>query len=91
MTNEILSSVVAREVEKAFSHNEKTFIKSLTEGLTSNDYVDPVTARLVIKSMHLTAQMTVQLTIRILEAYDCIKSLPDGAPELRLIEEERNE
>lgn len=87
MTNGILASIVADGVEKAMKSCEDTITEELADGLGPDDYVDPVAALMIIKSMRLTAQMTAQLTIRILEAHGCIKLPPDGDPVMYLVDE----
>lgn len=86
MTNQELAAVVSENVEKILLDNEGDIAKSLAAGFEPEDYVDPISARLVVKSMRLTAQIAAQITIRLLEAFGCVELPPDAPPDLRLID-----
>lgn len=86
MTDKELARIVAEGVEEALTNNESNITKGLAAGLAEDDRVDPITVLLIIKSMRLTAQITAQITIRLLEAFGSIDLPPDAPPDLRIID-----
>lgn len=80
VTNEILSSLVSQEVQRALEDNQDYFVSEFASCLDAGEQVDPLTIRLVTKAIKMSTQLSVQLVIRTLETCGVLSLPPDGTP-----------
>ena len=88
MTDKFLSAVIRHTVKNVFADNEETIVAQLTEGCDPEQKLDPVATKLLIRGMMLSAQMAVQVTIRILESANVVETIPDFAAFTQMINDE---
>lgn len=86
MTDTVLCQIIQKHIKNTFSQNEDAIITALTSGLSNNTASTPeVIARVAINAMRLSTLMSVQMTLRNLEASDIIVPDDDCAPLLEVI------
>lgn len=80
MTDEMLGKLLSQDVEAAFKKNENLLVQELSGCAEGGEPIDTVMAKMVIKSMRLSVQMSATLIIRELEAAGVLKLPSDDAP-----------
>lgn len=87
MTDKFLSATIQKQVQKVFTDNQDAIVSRLAacdvEGNT-----DKSTAEMLIAGMMLSAQIAVQITLRILEDVGVIETQPDAVALAQLINDE---
>ena len=87
ITDKFLSATIQHEVQKMFKENQETIVSYLA-GDNLNARFDPDVTSLIIRSMTLSVQMAVQLTIKTLEGAKIIQSVPDFIAFAQMINDE---
>lgn len=88
MTDKFLSAVIQSKVKRVFADNEDIIVSQLIAGCDSEQKLDPVAAKLLVRGMMLSAQIAVQITLRILEDVGVIETQPDSVALAQLINDE---
>ena len=88
MTDEVLSELISGDVSAALEKNEDIIVKSLAECADEDVRMDPTIARMVIKAIGLSVQLSTMVIIRELEVAGILRLPDDGTPLLHLVEEE---
>ena len=87
MTDEILSQMLSSELNREFERNEPEIIKVLLSALPDDKQIDPDLQNLLIASVRASVQLSIHLTIRLLEGAGVLGLSPDGEPILRVVPE----
>ena len=88
MTDKFLSAVIQSKVKRVFADNEDTIVSQLIAGCDLDQKIDPVATKLLVRGMMLSAQIAVQITLRILEDVGVIETQSDAIALAQLINDE---
>lgn len=88
MTDKFLSAVIHSKVKKVFADNEDAIVSQLAAECDPEQNLDPVAVKLLVRGMMLSAQVAVQITLRILEDVGVIETQSDAVAFTQLINDE---
>lgn len=88
MTNEILSGIVSDCINRQLENDEQEIVRALHSVLLNGKNIEPDLEKLLIATVNISAQVSVQLTIRFLEEAGLLSLPADGTPILQLLDED---
>lgn len=87
MTDEMLSQIISDELNQHINLNRPEIIRGLHSVLANGSVINSELQNLLIAAIQISAQVSVQFTIRSLEKAGVVSLPPEGTPILRDLNE----
>ncbi len=88
MTNEILSGIISDCMNRQLGNDEQEIVRALHSVLPNGKNIEPDLEKLLIATVNISAQVSIQFTIRFLEETGLLTLPADGTPILQLLDED---
>lgn len=88
MTDEMLSKILSSDLNQYLGKNEHEIINALYSVLPDGKRIDPELEKLLVATVHISAQASLQAMVRSLEQAGIFDLPPEGTPILYPLNEE---
>ena len=91
MLSEQIIKTIASDIDNVLEKNADMLTQEFASCFDPDDIVDPAIAKMIVKAMRFSTQLSLQLTLNYLEDMHIIKLPPDGTPLVYLADKENAE